>query len=181
MVNMLKLSSKYYDLHAYLFGYVTARFVRQHTLNAFDFYAIITWKSNRSISKVKNGLRSAKLTPRAFMSKIAACSSDQERMRELVKVTGIGVPIASAILTVCYPKKFTILDYRAWEALFHFKMVFSQTMPTDIGSYFDIYLPACRAMAIQQNMTLRDLDGAMWGWSKYRSIVQWSGNAKSVV
>ena len=94
-------------------------------------------------------------------------------MVELDKVTGIGVPIASAILTVCYPNRFTILDYRAWEALFHFKMVMSQTMPNDIAGYFSIYLPVCRAMAIKQNMTLRELDKAMWGLSKRKSIMQW--------
>jgi hypothetical protein len=114
MVNRLKLSSKYYDLDDYLFRCVTARFARQNTLNAFDFYAIVTWKSNRSINKVKHGLVEAKLTPTALMAKVSGCASDPDRMKELDKVRGIGVPIASAILTVCYPNRFTVLDYRAW-------------------------------------------------------------------
>ena len=173
MAHRLKLSSKFYDLDDYLFRCVTAKFAKQNTLNAFDFYAIVTWKSNRSISKVKNGLVTAKLTPPTLMAKVSACASDRDRMVELDKVTGIGVPIASAILTVCYPNRFTILDYRAWEALFHFKMVMSQTMPNDIAGYFSIYLPVCRAMAIKQNMTLRELDKAMWGLSKRKSIMQW--------
>jgi hypothetical protein len=45
-------------------------------------------------------------------------------------------------------------------------------MPNDIAGYFNIYLPACRAMAIEQNMTLRELDKAMWGLSKRKSIMQ---------
>ncbi len=176
MANKLKLSARYYDLDDYLFCCVTTRFAKQNTLNAFDFYAIVTWKSNRSISKVKNGLIAAKLTPTALMAKVSACASDRDRMLELDKVAGIGVPIASAILTVCYPNRFTILDYRAWEALllFHFKKANRQTMPNDIDGYFNIYLPACRAMATKHKMTLRELDKSMWGLSKQNSIMQWT-------
>ena len=175
MANKLKLSSKYYDLGNYLFRYVPAKFAMQSTLNAFDFYAIVTWKSNRSTSKVKDGLKKANLTPRTLMAKISACTSDRDRMSELDKVTGIGVPIASAILTVCYPKRFTILDYRAWDALllFHFKKnKKDKPMPNDIAGYFDTYLPACKAMAKKHNMKLRDLDKAMWGFSKQESIMR---------
>jgi hypothetical protein len=173
MANRLKISSKFYDLDDYLFRCVTGKYARQNTLNAFDFYAIVTWKSNRSISKVKNGLSAAGLTPTILMAKVSACASDQDRMMELDNVTGIGVPVASAILTVCYPNRFTILDYRAWEALLRFKMVTSQKMPNNIADYFSLYLPACRAMAIKQNMTLRELDKAMWGLSKRASIMKW--------
>jgi thermostable 8-oxoguanine DNA glycosylase len=105
------------------------------------------------------------------MSKVAECAGDEVRMKVLVEeVAGIGVPIASAILTVCYPDRFTILDYRAWEALFHFKKVESKSIPVDIGSYFN-YLGKCREMAREKNMSLRELDHALWGWSKRNSII----------
>jgi hypothetical protein len=172
MANRPKLSSKYYDLGDYLFRYVTARFARQKTLNAFDFFAIVTWKSNRSTSKVIDGLKKSNLTPETLMTKVSACAEDRDKMVELDKVAGIGVPIASAILTVCYPKHFTILDYRAWEALYHFKMVTSERMPNDIESYFKTYLPKCKAMAKKHKMTLRELDKAMWGLSKQTSIIK---------
>ncbi len=175
MANSLKLSSKYYDLGDYLFRYVTANFARKNTLNAFDVYAIVTWKSNRSTSKVKDGLKKGNLTPETLMKKVSDCVSDRERMMELNKVSGIGVPIASAILTVCYPKCFTILDYRAWDALllFHFKTnKKDKPIPNNIDDYFSIYLPACKAMAKKHNMKLRDLDKAMWGFSKRESITR---------
>jgi len=175
MANRLKLSAKYYDLDDYLFRCATARFAKQNTLNAFDFYAIVTWKSNRSTSKVKDGLKKANLTPRTLMAKVSACASDRDRMMELDKVTGIGVPIASAILTVCYPKRFTILDYRAWGALLllHFKKTKKdKPMPNNIDDYFSIYLPACQVMAKKHKMTLRELDKAMWGLSKHNSIIK---------
>ncbi len=175
MANRLKLSSKYYDLDDYLFRYVTARFAKQKTLNAFDFFAIVTWKSNRSTSKVKDGLKKANLTPRTLMAKVSACASDRDRLVELDKVAGIGVPIASAILTVCYPKHFTILDYRAWDALLllHFKKTNKgEPMPNNIDDYLSKYLPACQAMAKKHKMTLRELDKAMWGLSKQNSVMK---------
>ena len=35
----------------------------------------------------------------------------------ITELSGIGIPTASAILTVCYPNYFTIIDYRAKESL----------------------------------------------------------------
>jgi thermostable 8-oxoguanine DNA glycosylase len=174
MANRLKLSSKFYDLDDYLFRCVTSRFAKNNTLNAFDFYAIVTWKSNRSISKLQKGLKSANLTPTAVMRKVSACASDKDKLKELVKVKGIGVRIASAILTVCYPRRFTILDFRAWEALHDFNLVKDEKMPNKIDSYFEIYLPKCNELASKQKMTLRKLDKAMWGLSKQKSIMKWT-------
>jgi hypothetical protein len=170
MRRQLTIGSAYYSLDDYLFNRVTQRFARRQTLTRFDFYAIITWKSNRSISKVRDGLRTANLTTTALMTQVSQCATDQDRMNMLIEINGIGVPVASAILTVCYPDRFTVLDYRAWEALFHFKRVMSKTMPTGTAGYFNTYLPACRTLAQQLRMRLRELDRAMWGWSKRESI-----------
>jgi hypothetical protein len=170
---MLKTTSKYYDLDSYLFQCVTQQFVQRKTLNSFDFYAIITWKANRAISKVKKDLKRKKLSPMKLMSQVSKCRDDREKMKKLDEVKGIGVPIASAILTVCYPKRFTILDSRAWETLYFFKKVKEESVPTNINGYFNPYLPACKQWAQDLKVSLRDLDHAMWGWSKMKSIEGW--------
>lgn len=95
-------------------------------------------------------------------------------MQKLDEVKGIGVPIASAILTVCYPERFTILDYRAWETLYDLRRVKTKKVPTGIYGYFNMYLPACKKLAQDLRMSLRELDHAMWGWSKKKSIEEWS-------
>jgi hypothetical protein len=104
------------------------------------------------------------------MAEVAAMSSDESRMRRLDEVEGIAVPIASAILTVCYPDRFTVLDYRAWDALREVGRVRRATVPTDVDSYFREYLPACTQLSHELGMSLRDLDRALWGWSKRRGI-----------
>jgi hypothetical protein len=169
----LKSAQKYYDLDSYLFKCVTQLFVQRKTLSSFNFYTIITWKANRAVSKVRKVLKRKKLSPSKLMSQVSKCRDDREKMKTLDEVKGIGVPIASAILTVCYPERFTILDYRAWVTLCFFKKVKGKRVPTSIDGYFNTYLPACKQWAQDLKVSLRDLDHAMWGWSKMKSIERW--------
>ena len=37
-------------------------------------------------------------------------SADLKKVNLLIDIGGIAIPIASAILTVCYPKQFTVVD-----------------------------------------------------------------------
>jgi len=169
--NRLLVEAKcYYDLDHYLFDQVTKRFEQEHTLSAFDFFAIITWKANRAKTKVQAGLRTANLIATRLMKRVRSIHDDSEKMQALDNVPGIGIPIASAILTVCYPTRFTVLDYRAWETLHELNYVSYQTMPDSIKGYFERYLPVCKHLAEQMKITLRDLDLALWGWSQRKSI-----------
>ena len=69
--------------------------------------------------------------------------------------------MATAILTSMFPRFYTVLDVRASEALGQ----------RDLSSprYFLAYLTACRRMAAEFGVTLRDFDRANWQWSKVQS------------
>ena len=45
-----------YPLEDHLFEVVSPRFGENQTLNSYDFFAIVTWKSNRTKTKIKSGL-----------------------------------------------------------------------------------------------------------------------------
>jgi hypothetical protein len=79
----------------------------------------------------------------------------------LVGLSGVDVPVASAILTAMYPKKYTILDFRALEALGN------RTKDRSLRFYLS-YLRYCIELARKWGMPLRDLDHALWDWSKHR-------------
>jgi thermostable 8-oxoguanine DNA glycosylase len=160
----------FYDLDSYLFKKVTRKFEKEGTLNSFDFYAIVTWKANRAKTKVLLGLKTKGLSPNELMSRVHDISNNREKMQFLANIPGIGTPIASAILTVCYPERFTVIDYRAWETLLHFGHVLAKTMPTDIDGYFDKYLPVCKSLANDMKLSLRDLDLVLWGRSQRISL-----------
>jgi thermostable 8-oxoguanine DNA glycosylase len=167
-----RLGTPLADLEKYLFSTVGPTFAKSGVMSDFDFFAIVTWKSNRSKTKVRKGLnRSAEEVMRAVHTK----TDDRGRLEKLIEIGGIGIPIASAVLTVCYPDRFTVLDYRAWETLRELGRVTAVRMPTRPEGYFDTYLKACQALAHENSMTLRELDHALWGWSLRKDILKAAG------
>jgi hypothetical protein len=74
---------------------------------------------------------------------------------------GVEIPVASAVLTAIAPDRYTIIDYRALEALGE-----TRTWHT-IDGYL-AYLACCRKLARENGVTLRELDRALWQWSVER-------------
>jgi len=70
----------------------------------------------------------------------------------------VEIPVASAILTAIDQERYTIIDFRALEAL-----GISSAYHT-VDSYLK-YLAHCRLLACQNNVRLRELDRALWQWS----------------
>ena len=154
-----------YDLEGYLLGTVSQRFQTYATLSAHDFFAIVIWKSNRCKGRVKRGLQCTGTTPGELMRRVAAAPTNEERVSILTAITGIGLALASAILTVCYPDEFTVLDYRAWETL---ATLGAEGLPSRYP--YDArecvaYCSACRSLAQSMEISLRDLDRALWARS----------------
>ena len=79
----------------------------------------------------------------------------------LCGLDGVGVPVASAIMTAVKPEVFTVIDFRALESL----GVTSYTMGADL---YLAYLQACRKLSSQNQVSLRALDRALWQWSNER-------------
>jgi len=154
-----------YDLERYLFQVVFQRFASRGTLSAYDFFAIVIWKSNRSKTGVKSGLALAGESPSSLMRKVAQAQVPGEKVRVLTQVQGIGLAIASAILSVCYPDTFTVLDYRAWETLceLHPKGLLKR-YPDSEEAYLQ-YCRVCGTLAQQRGLSLRDLDRVLWAKS----------------
>jgi hypothetical protein len=75
---------------------------------------------------------------------------------------GVDVPVASAILTAIDQERYTAIDFRALEAL-----GVKIPLPT-INDYLE-YLAYCREQAREWKVPLRDLDRALWQWSKEQS------------
>jgi hypothetical protein len=109
------------NLEDYLSQRVRPRFHKDGAINAFDFFSIVVWKANRAkshtakrllkISKQKNLNRICKNITKALWN----ARHNKERMRVLISDWRFKLPMASAILTILYPDKFTIFDIRAEE------------------------------------------------------------------
>ena len=106
--------------------------------------------NKNSMSEVEEALRLA-----------ATAKEPRSAIAVLKGLSGVNVPVASAIMTLVHPEKYTVLDFRALEAL-----------GDDSGrrsvTFYLHYLRYCADLAKTWGMSLRDLDHALWHWSKNR-------------
>jgi hypothetical protein len=130
--------------------------------NLTNLKRIISWKSPRSIGRAERNTE-ADVTD-ALRSAVSA-KTDRAAVAVLIGLRGVDVPVASAILAAINPDRFTIIDYRALESL-----GVKRLSPT-VDFYLE-YLAHCRHLASKHGVSLRDLDRALWQWSKERRRVK---------
>ena len=151
-----------YDTESYLFETVSPRFTQTGTLSSYDFFAIIIWKSNRTKSKIARGLASKGKTVETLMREVSKAWAPGDKVDTLLQVPGIGLAMASALLTVCYPDQFTVMDYRAWDTLRSNQAPgLPPRQPVTTAEYLQ-YCLASKELAQRMGLSLRDLDRALW-------------------
>jgi hypothetical protein len=160
---------KYYYLERYLFDEVTKTFEKNKTLSAFDFFCIVIWKANRAKSKVaerllSHGYNDLNQAVLSLTGDVAKAQDDKARMKVLFSDWGFRLPMASAILTVLYPKTFTVYDVRVCEVLDDFRSAQYRTDFEALWSEYKLYIDAVQKR-VTENYELRDKDRWLWGKS----------------
>ena len=93
---------------------------RRGSFTRAEFRAMCRWKSPRArLLWERNSAARVRTVSRAVL----ATRDEQQRMELLTSLTGVGVPMASAILTLIDPKRYGVLDIRAWQLLFAIRSV----------------------------------------------------------
>ncbi len=125
-----------------------------------DLKIIVNWKSPRRAALLDDN----KDGDIAIALQFAAALTTPEAMAVavLTALHGVGIPMASAIVTAINPERYTVLDYRALESL-------GIANWPDTLDFYVAYLEACRQLARSHGTTLRTLDRALWQWSKENS------------
>jgi hypothetical protein len=110
----------------------------------------------------------------------ATCTtSDANKIRALEKlatIPGIRLATATAILTVCYPEEFTIIDRRVLSQLNLVPVRIARKRGSEgkpkydtndwtPADYVKAYLPRVKEISRKRGCTLRDADRALWGLS----------------
>jgi hypothetical protein len=164
---------RYYFLEDYLFKDVYHNFQKHQKLTSEEFLAIIIWKSNRQKTNVVAGIVASEKTVGELMTDVAK-AEDLEKITLLIEIGGIGIPVASAILTVCYPEKFTVVDYRSCASLARVLQVEPKTLRKRFGGdpvanpkAYLRYVECCRAEAAKEELELRTYDRILWGMDFY--------------
>jgi len=105
----------------------------------------------------------------------------------LERVPGVGLATATAIMTVCYPNDFTIIDQRVLGELDIFPSRLAERRPkkhnTDhwtAADYVREYLPKVKEFRKHWECTLRDTDRALWGLSVSKQVDKFIAESEKV-
>ncbi|QNA46469.1 hypothetical protein [Lacibacter sediminis] len=93
---------------------------RRGWLTKTELEMICRWKSPRAIRLIQSNHAATirKVTKAAFQVK-----DETEKMRLLTLLKGVSIPMASAVLTLLYPKRYGVIDIRVWQILHQMKIV----------------------------------------------------------
>ena len=145
------------------------RFRRDHFLGAFDLLSIVIWKANRAKSKVakrllRGGGGSLEAAARRLTSALYKCKGDKARLATLRFEWGLGLPMSSAILSVCWPNRFSVYGYRVCAELRGWKHFATIKNPDRLWEQYEKFLNAVRGEA-PKGLHLRDCDRFLWSRS----------------
>jgi hypothetical protein len=139
--------------------------IRNGDFTLANLEAIVRWKSERVVHYLIGN--SNEKIRRVLAVAAAADASTETAVTALLELQGVDIPVASAILAAIYPERYTVLDFRALEALGHARH--------DVH-FYEEYLDFCKRLADsnivkpQSNLPaptpLRTLDRALWEWSR---------------
>ena len=88
---------------------------RRGFVSRAEFLAMCRWKSPRA---QQHYLRNTSARIREASRLALAARSEGRRIEHLLTLHGVSVPVASAILTLLDPKRYGVLDIRAWQMLY---------------------------------------------------------------
>jgi hypothetical protein len=118
------------------------------------------WKSPRAAPLY------ARNSPAAIAGALAAVRrtrGERRRLEALTALHGVGVAVASAILTLLDPRRYGVLDIRVWQLLYRMGVV--DRRPSGRGftaADWDAYLGALRREAARRGVSARAVEYALF-------------------
>lgn len=139
--------------------------IRNGDYSLANLEAIVRWKSERVVHYL---IANSEAQIRKVLA-IAASpeTSTRDAINALTSLRGIDLPIASAVLAAVEPERYTVLDFRALEALGHAR----HNVDFYLGYLaFCKHLVACGVIRPQPDLpgpsSLHALERALWEWSR---------------
>jgi hypothetical protein len=128
---------------------------------------IVRWKSERVVHYLIGN--SSENIRSALAVAASPDSKTEDAVKALIRLRGVDISIASAILSTIFPERYAVLDFRALEALGHARH--------DVAFYaeYNSYckrLAECGVVQLKEGLpgptALHALERAFWQWSKSR-------------
>ena len=158
-----KTGEKEHELEASAF--LAGAAIRNGDLSLVNLEIIVRWKSERVVHYlIANSEQQIK---KALAVAASPETSIREAIEALTELRGIDMSVASAILAAIFPERYTVLDFRALEALGHARH--------DV-EFYEAYVAFCRQLAergilqpqadLPGPTPLHALERALWEWSR---------------
>ena len=105
--------------------------------------------------------------------------NERFKIEVLTMLDGVGYRVASTILHFRFPDDYTIMDWRAWESLQDKKITRDESAGYKLEPKYNIkddfehwmtYLAVCRNICKREKCSLRELDKALWQYSKEKKV-----------
>lgn len=133
------------------------------TIEEFD--EILHWKLRRQYhrqSKIRE-LNTDLFVKTITQSAFAIENTDEnhetaQRLKMLIKLNGVQIPVASAILTLCFPEKYSVIDFRGWRQVFGEVKKYSNYTTKE----YICYLTIIKQMATYFGLATQQVDMAIW-------------------
>lgn len=134
-------------------------------LNSAEFDEILKWKL-RSQYKRQEKIRKNNteeninlITKMAFQLKHKDEDIETKlKINTLLLLDGVGIPVASAILTLCFPENYSVIDFRNWRQIFN---SLNKKSSFTINEYNE-YLKIIRQLSKNFGLTTQQIDLAIW-------------------
>ena len=129
---------------------------RRGFISRGEFLAMALWKSPRALHHYR---RNGAARIREVSRRALAARSERRRMEHLLALDGVSVPVASATLTLLDPRRYGVLDIRAWQMLYAMQGVDANPAGRSfsVGQWIR-YLAALRRHASRLRVTVRAVE-----------------------
>jgi len=136
-------------------------------LTAAEFEEILEWKLTHQIERQREYRRQNNDAVICSVTALALTITHSDpdyqlelRVSILCALRGVGVPVASAVLALCFPDEYAVIDFRNWRQLFE-----TERNSFDISAY-KRYMREVRRLSGELGRSVQEVDHAIWEFDR---------------
>lgn len=134
-------------------------------LNINELDEIFHWKLRRQYYRqIWNIKENTDVLVREITKEAFSVSSNDERkvielmLKTLIKLHGVQTPVASAIMTLSYPDRFCVIDYRGWRQMYNEEKKYQNYSVKEYLDYWSKIINVAKKFGV----TPQEVDMATW-------------------
>ena len=176
LIKPFRTKSEFYEETESLKKYFKSKRIERTPfyINLEEFDTILRWKLRRQYHRQKES-RSEKITEEIVKKvtelalNISHLDKDYEidlRINSLSIIWGVNTAVASAILALCFPENYAVIDFRVW------RQIFSTEKRSFSVNDYKKYLKEIRKLAELLDWMPQEVDLAIWAYDEEKASLK---------